>query len=128
MARGVHLLVSEARIAMTPSPLHVTFDGLAHSDRIDAEVRERVAWLEQYYPRITACRVHLSVPHRHHHTGRHFHVTVDVHVPGGGPIVVSHQTSVHDPLLRHAGTAIHEAFDAARRQLQDFAREHRVQS
>lgn len=119
---------SEARIAMTPTPLQVTFDGLAHSDRIEADVRERVAWLKQYHPRIAACRVLVSVPHRHHHTGRHFHVTVDIHVPGGAPIVVSHQTSVDDPLLRHAGTAIHEAFDAARRQLQDFAREQRVQS
>jgi hypothetical protein len=127
-AQGVHQVESEARIAMTPIPLQITFDGLAHSDRIEAEVRERVAWLKQYYPRITACRVRLTVPHRHHHTGRQFHVTVDVCLPGGGPIVVSQQTSVHDPLLRHAGTAIHAAFDAARRQIQDFAREQRVQS
>jgi hypothetical protein len=124
----VHLVVPEAHIVMTPLPLQVTFDGLAHSDRIDAEVRERVAWLRQYYPRITACRVLVSVPHRHQHNGRHFHVTVDVQVADGSPIVVSRQTSVHDPLLRHAGTAIHEAFNAARRQLQDFAREQRVQS
>jgi hypothetical protein len=128
VAQGLHQVESEARIAMTPIPVQITFDGLAHSDRFEAEIRERVAWLQQYYPRMTACRVLLTMPHRHHRAGRQFHITVDVRLPGGGPIVVSQQTSVDDPLLLRADTAIHAAFDAARRQIQDFAREQRVQS
>ena len=123
---------------MTPVPLQITFDGLAPSDPIEADIRERAAWLEQYYPRITGCRVLVKVPHRHQRTGRHFHVVIDVSVPGGAPIVVSHHPSLHDveataarkeavidPVLRHARAAIHQAFDAARRRLQDFAREQR---
>jgi putative sigma-54 modulation protein len=112
---------------MTPVPLQITFDGLAHSDTIEAEIRDRVAWLKQYYPRITGCRVLVKVPHRHQHAGRHFDVVVDVSVPGGAPVVISHHLP-NDPLLRHARAAIRQAFDATRRRLQDFAREQRVQS
>jgi hypothetical protein len=112
---------------MTPIPLQITFDGLAHSNPIDAAIRERVAWLEQFYPRITGCRVLVTVPHRHQRTGRRLHLVVDVSVPGGAPIVVSHHASPRDGTPDFEA-AIHEAFHAARRQLQDFAREQRVPS
>jgi len=112
---------------MSPVPLQITFDGLPHSDAVDASIRERAAWLEQFYPRITSCRVLVKMPHRHRRTGREFHVVVDVGVPGSAPIVVSHRASSEDgaPDLT---AAVHQAFDAVRRQLQDFAREQRVQS
>jgi ribosome-associated translation inhibitor RaiA len=112
---------------MTQIPLQITFDGLAHSDPIEAAIRERVAWLEQYYPRVTGCRVLVKVPHRHQHAGRQFHVVVDVSVPGGAPIVVSHHPSPLDGAPDFE-TAIRQTFDAVRRQLQDFVREQRVTS
>ena len=112
---------------MTPIPLQITFDGLVQSDPIEAEIRERVAWLEQYYPRITGCRVLLKVPHRHQRGGRQVHIVIDMSVPGAAPIVVSHYPSQQDAPADFVAT-IHQAFDIARRQLQDFAREQRVQS
>jgi putative sigma-54 modulation protein len=116
----------DASIAMTPIRLQITFDGLVQSEPIETEIRDRVACLEQYYPRMTGCRVLVKVPHRHQHAGRDFHVVVDVSVPGGAPIVVSHHASPLDGAPDFAA-AIHKAFDAVRRQLQDFAREQRVQ-
>jgi cold shock CspA family protein/ribosome-associated translation inhibitor RaiA len=127
---------------MTIIPLQVTFRGLAHSDALETDVRERVAWLEQFYPDIVRCRVLVEVPHRHRHDGRHFHVRIEITVPGGVPIVVSHEPSLHGPLKdveevahrketeldrahRYARVAVRHAFDAARRRLQDFAREQR---
>jgi ribosome-associated translation inhibitor RaiA len=110
---------------MTQLPLQITFDGLANSEPIEAEIRERAAWLEQFYPRITGCRVLVKVPHRHQRAGRQFHVLVDIGVPGGAPIVVSHYPSLEDA-APNVAVAIHQAFEAARRQLQDFAREQRV--
>ena len=116
----------EAPSAMTSIPLQITFDGIAQSDPIEAEIRKRVAWLEQFYPRITGCRVLVKVPHRHQQEGRQFHILGDIAVPGGPPIVVSdHRPAQHTSA--DVGVAIHQAFDAARRQLQDFAREQRVQ-
>jgi ribosome-associated translation inhibitor RaiA len=114
-------------MVMTPIPLQITFDGLAQSDPIEAEIRHRVAWLEQYYPRITGCHVLLKVPHRHQHARRQFHIVVEISVPGGAPIVVSHYPTLQDTPADFSA-AIHQAFDTARRQLQDFAREQRVQS
>jgi hypothetical protein len=127
---------------MTLIPTRVTFRGLPHSDALDVVIRERIVWLEQFYTGIVGCRVLVEVPHRHHHNGRHFHVRIEVTVPGARPVVVSHEPSLHGPLKnieeavhrketelesvhRYARVAVHHAFDAARRQLQDFAREQR---
>ena len=127
---------------MTLIPTQVTFRGLAHSDALEAEIRKRIAWLEQFHAGIVGCRVLVEMPHRHRHDGRHFHVRIEVTVPGGAPIIVSHEPSLHGPLKdveeaahrketeiegvhRYARVAVHQAFDAARRRLQDFAREQR---
>jgi cold shock CspA family protein len=127
---------------MTLIPTQVTFRGLAHSDALESDVLERVAWLEQFYTDIVRCRVIVELPHRHRRDGRHFHVRIEMTVPGGEPIVISHEPSLHGRLKhvdagvhrketeieavhRYAAVAIREAFDAARRRLEDVAREQR---
>ena len=127
---------------MTLIPTQITFRGLAHSDALETAIRERVAWLQQFYTGVVGCRVLIEVPHRHRRDGRHVHVHVEVMVRGGVPIVVSHEPSMHasmkdieEPALRkdseiegvhrYAGIAVRQAFDASRRRLQDFAREQR---
>jgi cold shock CspA family protein/ribosome-associated translation inhibitor RaiA len=127
---------------MTLIPTQVTFRGVPHSDALESDIRERVAWLEQFYADIVRCRVLVELPHRHRHDGRHFHVRIDLTVPGGSPIVVTHEPSLHARLKdfqeeehhkeaevegvhRYAAVAVREAFDAARRRLEDFAREQR---
>lgn len=127
---------------MTLIPTQITFRGLAHSDELESDIRERVGWLEQFYSAIARCRVLIEVPHRHHHDGRHFHVRIEMTVPGGAPIVVSHEPSLHgrvkdvedeahhketeiESVHRYGRVAVHEAFNAARRRLEDFAREQR---
>ena len=121
---------------------HINFRSLAHSETLDADVRERIAWLEQFYDGIVRCRVLVDLPHRHRHSGRHFHVRVELTVRGGAPIVASHEPSLHGCIKdaaepahrkeseieaehRYAHVAIREAFEVARRKLQDFARERR---
>ncbi|HEY7187832.1 MAG TPA: hypothetical protein VH436_14850 [Vicinamibacterales bacterium] len=127
---------------MSHTPTQVTFDGLTHRDDIEADIRERVSWLEQFHPGIVRCHVLVRVPHRHRHGGRHFHVGIELAVAGGAPIVISHDPSPYgqaqdieqgaltkeseiDGERRHARAAIHAAFDAARRKLEDFSREQR---
>jgi ribosome-associated translation inhibitor RaiA len=127
---------------MTLIPIQITFRGLAPSQALETQIRQRVAWLEQFYDRITGCRVLVELPHRHHHEGRHCQIRIELTVPAGAPIVVSHEPSLHGALTdveeeahhkhseieaahRDARAAIHQAFDAARRRLQDFAREQR---
>ena len=127
---------------MTLIPTQVTFRGLPHSDALEADIRERAGRLEQFCAGIVRCRVLVEIPHRHRHTGRHFHVRVEVTVPGSDPIVVNHEPSLHGRLKdfedeaarkdaeieavhRYASVAVREAFDAARRRLEDVAREQR---
>ena len=127
---------------MTLMPPQITFRGLEVSDALEANIHERVAWLERFYPGIVHCRVLVETPHRHRHDGRHFHIRIDVTVPGCEPIVISHEASLHarskdiesealrkesetESVHRYALVAVHEAFDVARRRLEDVAREQR---
>jgi hypothetical protein len=126
-------------IAMALIPTQVTFRGLSHPDALEADIRQRVGWLEQFYGGIVRCRVLVEVPHRHRHRGRHFHVRIELTIPGRDPIVVSHEPSLHaglkdvedaaahkeaeiDSVHRHGLVAIRETFDIARRLLEDAAR------
>ena len=127
---------------MTLIPTQVTFRGLSHSDELESEVRQRVVWLEQFYAGVVRCRVLIELPHRHRRHGRHFHVRIEMTLPGRRPIVVSRAPSPHAGLKdfqedghrketeiegvhRYAAVAIAEAFDAARRRLEAIAREQR---
>lgn len=122
-------------------PPQITFRGIPHSRALEDAILERVSWLEQFYQGIVSCRVFVDVPDRHRRDGRHFHVTIELTVPHG-TIVVNHAPSLHawlkdagavshpkqsetDSVRRYRHTAIHDAFDVARRRLQDFARRQR---
>src|SRR5690349_24168937 len=83
---------------MTLIPTQVTFHGLPHSEALEADVRQRVAWLEQFHPGIVRCRVVIERPHRHHHDGGHVHVRIELTVPDAPPIVASHEPSLHGRL------------------------------
>ena len=57
----------------------------------------------------------VEAPHKHHHQGKQFNVRIDIGVPGN-EIVVNrdHHEDVY--------VALRDAFDAAKRQLEDYAR------
>lgn len=105
----------------TAHATQITFHGLKASHELKQEIRERIAWLQQFYPPLMSCKVTLRVPHRHHRHGRHMQVTIRMTVPRHGPLVIA-----HEPSLDHARVAIREAFDAARRRLQDVDGERRM--
>ena len=107
-------------------PLQITFRNMAHSDAIEAQIRQRAEELDRFSDRIMGCRVVVESSHRHQHKGRIYHVRVDVTVRGG-EIVVK-----RDPPQHHAHEDIHvairDAFDAVRRQLEDSTRRVRGQT
>ncbi len=104
-------------------PLQITFRGMQPSPALEERIRERAAKLERFHHRITGCRVVVEAPHRHHGKGRLFAVHVDLTVPGH-EILASKGTGGN-----HAHENVHiaarDAFDAALRQLEDFARRDR---
>ena len=104
-------------------PVQITFRYMEPSPAIDAKIRERAAKLDRYYQRIMGCRVVVEAPHRHHHQGKLFHVRVDVTVPGG-ELVVSREPSEHHA-HEDVYVAIRDAFNAAQRRLENYARRQR---
>ena len=103
---------------MTQVPVQITFRGMPSSASLDDAVRERAGKLRQFHPRITSCRVVVEQPARHQQRGKDFVVHVDLKVPGGEMTVNRHQ---HQDVY----VALRDAFDAARRKLEDFARAQR---
>ena len=104
-------------------PLQITFRHMEPSAAVEAKIRERAAELDRYYDRIMSCRVVVESPHRHHHQGALYHVRIDLTVPGG-ELMVSREPAEHHA-YEDVYVALRDAFDAARRQLEDYARRQR---
>jgi len=104
-------------------PLQITFRHLDPSDAIEADIRERAQKLELFSDDITSCRVVVEAPHQHHHKGRIYTVTVDITVPGGEIVASRHPDKHH--AHEDAYVAIRDAFNAAKRQLEDYVRQRR---
>jgi ribosomal subunit interface protein len=104
-------------------PLEITFRNVPPSPAIEAAIREKAAKLEAFHDRITSARVVVETPHRQHRKGKLFHVRIDLRVPGQ-ELVVSREPTAHHA-FEDVYVAIRDAFDAAKRQLEDCARETR---
>ena len=76
--------------------------------------------LEQTCDRIERCEVVIELPHRRHRQGKTFHVRVELGLPDR-MIAVSRDPG-HDHAHEDVYVALADAFRAARRQLQDYAR------
>ncbi len=104
-------------------PLQITFRHMDPSPAVEARIRQRVEELERFFDRIVSCRVIVECRHPRRRQGNLFRVRVDLKVPGAA-IVVG-----RDPAARHARedahVAVRDAFDAARRLLEDRVREGR---
>lgn len=104
-------------------PLQVTFRNLEHSDFIEAAIKEKADKLEQFADKITSCRVVIEAPHKHHNKGVIYRVKIDITLPGK-EIVVNHHSDEHHA-HEDVYVAIRDAFNAARRQLEDYVRQRR---
>jgi len=104
-------------------PLTITFRNMPPSPAIEADIHEKAAKLEEFYARITSARVVVETPHRQHRQGKLFHVRIDLRVPGR-ELVVSREPAAHHA-YEDVYVAIRDAFDGAKRQLEDYAREMR---
>ena len=102
-------------------PLQIVFRNIPPSEAVEAKVRERAEKLAKITDNILTCRVTVEAPHKHHHIGLTYQVRIELAVPGN-EIVVS-----RDPGLNHAHedvyVAVRDAFNAVRRQLEDYVRQ-----
>jgi len=118
-------------------PVQVTFRNIEDSANLEELVQKEAAKLEQFYDRISSCRVVVERPQRAQ-SGKLYHVRIDLRLPNG-ELVVKDTPTLHGTLQdikteksrREAESvlvhktpqrAIREAFDEMRRRLQDYAR------
>jgi hypothetical protein len=118
-------------------PVHITFRNMTAHQALAEAVRSRALWLEKFDPRLTGCRVVLEFPHRHQKRGRPFSVHIQVSVPGDD-VTVNHESLLPPSVAalyeadaaggdhRDAIAAINDAFDIARRRVEDAARKRRA--
>lgn len=105
-------------------PLEVTFRHMEPSAAAEAKIAEKVAKLEQFYSHLSRCHVIIEAPHEHSRQGKLFHVSIDMTVPGGELLVTRghhHQSHAHEDVY----VAIRDAFDAAKRRLEEYGRQQR---
>jgi hypothetical protein len=124
-------------------PLQVTFRNMKHSPQVEDWIRAEAEKLETFYHRITACRVAVEVPHRHHKKGKPLHIRIDLTLPGKEIVIKREPVTIRRPPVNGEAAAsshvqtksphadlqlvIHDAFKAAGRRVQDFARRQRGQ-
>ena len=123
------------------SQMQITFRNMKPSEEIEGWIRAEAAKLETLYSQLMGCRVAVEVPHRHHRKGSPYHIRIDLTVPHG-EIVVKREPSLNararqlgereikknsEVKIPHKNlrTAINDAFKAAGRRLQDYARRQR---
>ncbi len=85
----------------------------------EQDIRTRTARLSRFYDRLTSCCVTIDIPQRRRLSdAEQYRVRLDIGLPGG-EVVINHQPHAE---LR---TALDEAFSAARRRVEDYARRQR---
>jgi len=96
----------------------ITLKNVPHSDAVEAKVREKISKLDQFSDRIMGCRVLIEESQRRQHQGKLFGVNINITVPGKELVV---NRTEHEDLY----VALREAFDAAKRRLEEHTRKGR---
>jgi ribosomal subunit interface protein len=99
-------------------PIQITSRDFALTDAMRALIEEKVHALEQYFGRLTGCHVVIEAPVHHHRRGGPFNVRLDLRTPRA-------ELTVNKQGAEDLAVAIREAFDSARRRLEDHLRELR---
>jgi ribosomal subunit interface protein len=99
-------------------PLQITLRNIPHSDALEQRIRDKAAKLEPLNLRITSFGVTVEASHRHQQQGREFSVSLDLRMPGR-EFVVTREAD------EDVYVALRDAFDALRRQVDEFLRVQR---
>ena len=101
-------------------PIHISFRNTEPSAAVEAFIREKAAALERFSQRITALAVAIECPPRRPRGGKFYQVHLRLSMPGKDILVG--RDRMKDESHRDVYVAIRDAFSAASRQLQDYAR------
>lgn len=120
ITRCDHIL--NGKIAMT-IPTQVIFRNMKHSKSIEELANQHCQKLTIYFEKIVHCKVIIEIPHKHQQKGNVYQVRIDMAVPGAELVVET--KSVNGSEYEDLKVALKDAFDMARRRLEDYARKRR---
>jgi cold shock CspA family protein/ribosome-associated translation inhibitor RaiA len=106
---------------MMKIPLQITFQDIEPSEAVETKIREAAAKLDQFYPDIMSCRVVVSSPQKRQRKGKHYHVRLDVSVPGK-ELVVNREPGDRDTHV-DIFVSVRDAFNVMERMLRDYSRQ-----
>ncbi len=106
------------------TPLQVDFQGMKASPSVREKIVRHVSDLEDRFGRITACRVVLKAPGKHHRVSL-YEFNVHLVLPNGRQVDVT-DTPAADERHTNIDFALNDVFKRTRRRLQDQVR--RMQS
>lgn len=105
-------------------PLEVNFQNVQKNEALENLINEKVAKLEQICDYLTSCRIYIDKPHENQRSGNPYQVVIEIHVPPKHEIITRREPGegdLHDPL----DSVLRDAFDAAKRQLQELVERQR---
>jgi cold shock CspA family protein/ribosome-associated translation inhibitor RaiA len=103
------------------TPVEIDFQGMAGTAEMQSTISKHVADLESHFGRATACRVVLKGPGNRHRSGGLYEVNIRMALPDGREVNIDH-TPRQDERHSDLTFALNDAFNRARRQLQDQVR------
>ena len=98
--------------------LQITGRDFELTETIEESIRQKAKKLEVFYDQIMRCRVVVEAPHKHQQKGVLYNVRLYITVP-------DEELVVKKELNEDLYVAIRDAFDSARRQLQDYSKQRR---
>lgn len=102
------------------SAVQITFRNMEPSAALEQEIRERAEKLEKFCNQLISCRVVVEAESQRHRQGNLYRVNVDIRVPDKE--IVAGRGSDLSQSHEDAYVAIRDAFDHARRQLEDYSK------
>jgi cold shock CspA family protein/ribosome-associated translation inhibitor RaiA len=108
---------------MQTSP-RIEFQGMEASPEFRDRILKDIARLEDRYGRLTSCRVVVKAPGGHHRTGGQYEINIHLSLPDEREVAVEH-TPHQDERFQDFEFALNDAFNRAKRQLQDQVRRMR---
>ncbi|MBD3265182.1 HPF/RaiA family ribosome-associated protein [bacterium] len=108
-------------------PLEISYRDVEKTDDIENLIYTKAAKLDQICDHLTRCDVTLEQPQKHQRSGSPYTVRIEMTVPPGHELVAKREAGkgdLHEPL----SSVIRDAFDAARRQLQELVERQRKET
>lgn len=99
-------------------PVDIRFIGLQSSAALEAAIHARITHLDRFCPDIMAWRVTVEQEHKHQAQGRPFSVRIAITLPG-------QELAINRVSDEDVHVAVRDAFDAARRKIDEAVRVRR---